>query len=69
MEVTYFFSWSHLDLEDQETSLDDRITRLTDIIKQFSTIGIHLVSKYTNNNETETVLDLWRCFKVTFCFL
>ena len=59
---TYYFSWSGLDLQ-LELSVPDRIPRLKDIMTLYCTTKVHIVLKYTNQKEEDTVADTWEGYK------
>ena len=60
---TYYFSWSGLDLQ-LKLSVPDRITCLKVIMTLYSTPKVHIVQKYTNQKEEDTVADTWEGYKV-----
>ena len=63
-EETHFYSWSGLNLEDQDMSCDDRIHQLRDLITLFCVDKIHPVFKYSNKKETQATADMWKDYKV-----
>ena len=60
---TYYFTWSGLDLQ-LHLSVSDKITHLKYILTLYCTTKVHIVPKYTNQKEEDTVAHTWECYEV-----
>ena len=59
----FFFRWPGLDLK-LKLSVRERITRLKDIITVYCTTKVHIIHKYANQKEEDTVVYTWKGYKI-----
>ena len=67
-EDTHFYSWSGLNLQDQDMSCDNQIHQLRDMITLFCVDKIHLISMYSNKKKTHTTTDMQKDYKVKMIY-